>query len=469
MQAFPLFYKLQGRKALLVGGGDAAVAKARLLLAAGAIPVVVTPEPDQQFLSWASDGVIELRAREFHSEDLYDSSILIVATESLEKDTGVVRTARGFGLPVNVVDRPELSDFTMPSIVERGPVTVAISTGGAAPVLARQVRGLIETALPTNLGTLANFIDQFRDAVKLVLPTPTQRRKFWDRFLASPVARQVLSGEEADARQDMLALLNRSAAGEVRGRVAIVGAGPGDPELLTRKAHRLLQEADVIVHDRLVSEDILNLSRRDARRVYVGKARSAHFRTQDQINDILVDEARAGRLVIRLKGGDPFVFGRGGEEADHLKAHDVEVEIVPGITAAIGCAASAGIPLTHRDHASAVTFLSGQGRDGGDASIDWALLAQSRHTLAVYMGIDTARQSREQLIAHGRSPDTPVAIIENGSLPDQRVIRGRLADLTDLLAAEAVASPALIFIGEVAGLSDTALPEFTAEPLALAL
>jgi len=469
MQAFPIFVKLQGRKALLVGGGDAAVAKARLLLAAGAVPVVVTPEPDPQFIDWAATSVIELRQRNFHTEDLYDHAILIIATEDLSEDRRVANAARGSGIPVNVVDRPALSDFTMPAIVERGPVTVAVSTGGAAPVLARQVRGLIETALPKNLGQLATFIDGFRDAVKSVLLTAVQRRKFWDRFLSSTAARQVLAGDDTAARQSVIADLNRSAAGQVQGRVAIVGAGPGDPELLTRKAHRLLQEADVIVHDRLVSGDILDLARRDARRVYVGKARSVHFRTQDQINEILVDEARAGHLVIRLKGGDPFIFGRGGEEADHLRAAGIEVETVPGITAASGCAAAAGFPLTHRDHASAVTFLSGQGKGGADAEIDWASLADSRHTLAVYMGIDTATASHDALIAHGRAPETPIAIVENGTLADQRVIRGRLADLPDLLAAHAVASPALIYIGEVTLAGAPAITEITDAPLAAAV
>ncbi|WP_416899819.1 MAG: siroheme synthase CysG [Minwuia sp.] len=469
MQSFPVFLKLDGAPVLLAGGGDAATAKLRLLLAAKARVTIVTPAPEAELAELARTAGATLISREFSTPDLENKKLVIVATENEANDRGIAEAARAAGVTVNVVDRPALSDFTMPAIVERGPVTVAISTGGAAPVLARQVRGLIETALPKNLGDLAGFIDSFRGAVKSVLPTATQRRKFWDRFLSSAAARQVLSGDEGAARRDMLALLNRSAAGEVTGRVAIVGAGPGDPELLTRKAHRLLQEADVIVHDRLVSDDILDLARRDARRVYVGKARSAHFRTQDQINRILTEEAGAGHLVVRLKGGDPFVFGRGGEEADHLRAAGIEVEIVPGITAATGCAAAAGFPLTHRDHASAVTFLSGQGREGGEADIDWRLLAQARHTLAVYMGIDTARQARTRLIAHGRSPETPVAIVENGTLPNQRVIRGRLADLPDLLEREAVASPALIFIGEVTGDPIARTAETAIERLALAL
>ncbi|WP_417514153.1 siroheme synthase CysG [Minwuia sp.] len=448
MNAFPIFLKLAGQPVLVAGSGDAAIAKARLLLAADAQVTIVAEDPASDILEWSASGRIDLRHRQFHTSDLDDVKLIVVAMEDASGDRQIAEAARRAGVTVNVVDRPALSDFTMPAIVERGPITVAISSGGAAPVLSRQVRGLIETALPKNLGALAGFIDRFRGAVKATLPTATQRRKFWDRFLSSPVARKVLSGDETDARQDMLAFINRSAAGEVTGRVAIVGAGPGDPELLTRKAHRLLQEADVIVHDRLISDEILNLSRRDARRIYVGKARAAHFRSQDETNAILAAEARAGHLVVRLKGGDPFVFGRGGEEAEYLADRGIEVEIVPGITAAVGCAAASGFPLTHRDHASAVTFLSGQGKDG-EADLDWRLLASARHTLAIYMGIDTARQSRTHLIAHGRSPATPVAIIENGTLPDQRTVHGRLDDLPDLLARERIASPALIIIGEV--------------------
>ncbi|PJK28892.1 siroheme synthase CysG [Minwuia thermotolerans] len=466
MQAFPIFLKLTGRKVLVVGGGEAAVAKTRLLLDAGAAVTVVTPKPDATLSAWAAEDVISVHRREFHSQDLEEAVFVISATDDEAADRIVSDAARIAGVTVNVVDRPALSDFTMPAIVDRAPITVAISTGGAAPALARQVRGVIETALPRNLGSLAGFVDRFRGAVKAVLPTARQRRKFWDRFLDGPVARQVLRGEEHRASQDMLALINRAAAGEIIGRVAIVGGGPGDPELLTRKAHRLLQQADVIVHDRLVSDEVLDLARRDARRVYVGKARDAHFRSQDEINRILLDEARAGHLVVRLKGGDPFVFGRGGEEADFLRRQGVEVEVVPGITAATGCAAAAGFPLTHRDKASAVTFLSGQGKAGGEPDLDWRLLASARHTLAVYMGVETARASSEALIEHGRDPATPVAVIENGTLPGQRVVYGRLDELPDLLVREAVASPALIVIGEVVGDS---LAVTASERLALAL
>lgn len=450
MQAFPIFLKLKGRTALLAGGGDAAAAKLRLLIAAGADVRVVTPEPEECVRELVDGTQVTLVEAAFDPAHLADVALAIVATEDEAEDRRIAAAARAVRVTVNVVDRPALSDFTMPAIVDRDPVTVAISTGGAAPVLARQVRGAVEAALPARLGALAGFMESFRGAVAAIRRTPKARRKFWEAFLAGPVARKVLDGNDRSARQDMLALVNQGETTDPVGRVAIVGAGPGDPELLTLKAHRLLKQADVIVHDKLVGEGVLELARRDARLVYVGKSRGHHHRTQDQINDILVAEAGAGNLVVRLKGGDPFIFGRGGEEVEHLNAHGIEVEVVPGITAASGCAASAGFPLTHRGKASAVTFLSGQGKDGAP-DLDWRALGQANHTLAIYMGIDTARVSARELIAHGRDPGTPVAVIENGTLPTQRVLRGRLDQLPELVERESVVTPALLIIGEVTG------------------
>ncbi|MEC9346716.1 MAG: siroheme synthase CysG [Pseudomonadota bacterium] len=465
MQSFPIFLKLDGRPALVVGGGHAALAKARLLHSAGADLTVVAEGPAPAFGEWAMTGAIRLETRGLVPADLDGKVLAIVATGDADRDAAISAMARGAGVTVNVVDRPELSDFIMPAIVDRDPVTVAISTEGTAPVLARQVRGAIEAALPTRLGALARFIDSFRGAVAAKRPTADGRRRFWNRFMAGPVARKVLEGRETEARGEMVAMVNLADREEPAGRVAIVGAGPGNPEFLTLKAHRLLKEADVIVHDRLVAEEVLDLARRDARLVYAGKSRGNHHLRQHEINELLVREAREGNLVVRLKGGDPFVFGRGGEEAEYLRAHDIEVEIVPGITAANGCAATAGFPLTHRDKASAVTFLSGQGKDG-EPDLDWKVLAEARHTLAVYMGVDTARVTAEKLIAHGRSPRTPVAVVENGTLPTQRVIKGHLAELPDLVNRENVSSPALIIIGEVTG---DRLAETARDRLALAL
>ncbi|MDF1722360.1 MAG: siroheme synthase CysG [Minwuia sp.] len=459
MQAFPIFLKLDGRPVLLAGGGDAAAAKLRLLRAAGASVRVVATDPEPCVADQVDGVQVQLFRSETINEHLENVIFAIIGTEDEDTDRSFAAVARAAGVTVNVVDRPALSDFTMPAIVDRSPVTVAISTGGAAPALARQVRGAVEAALPARLGALAGFIDSFRSAVAAGRATPKARRKFWDAFLSGPVARKVLDGEEETARQDMLTLVNQDDRSITTGRVAIVGAGPGDAELLTLKAHRLLKQADVIVHDKLVGAGVLELARRDARLVYVGKSRGNHHRTQDEINALLVAEAQAGHLVVRLKGGDPFIFGRGGEEVAFLHAHDVEVEVVPGITAAAGCAAAAGFPLTHRGKASAVTFLSGQGRDGAP-DLDWQALGQSNHTLAIYMGIDTAEVSARELIAHGRSPATPVAVIENGTLPTQRVLRGRLDALPALVRSERVTTPALLVIGDVTGETiDTAVAQ----------
>lgn len=450
MRQFPIFLKLEGRKALVVGGGDAAVAKVRLLRAARADLTVIAERPAPELLDWAAEGVIRLERRAFRPDDLDGAAMVISATGDVAGDAAVSAAARAAGVAVNAVDRPALSDFIMPAIVDRDPVTVAISTDGAAPALARQVRGAIEAALPARLGQLARFIDAFRPAVSALRDSAEGRRRFWDRFLAGPIARKVLAGDGREARSAMLALVNQAERTEQSGRVAIVGAGPGDPELLTLKAHRLLQEADVIVHDKLVGEEVLDLARRDARRIYVGKSRGNHTLTQDEINALIAEEAWAGHLVVRLKGGDPFVFGRGGEELEYLRALGIEAEVVPGITAATGCAAAAGFPLTHRDKASAVTFLSGQGKDG-EPDVDWHVLAEARHTLAVYMGVGTAEATAERLLAHGRDPATSVAVIENGTLPTQRVVKGRLEGLADLVRREGIGSPALIVIGEVTG------------------
>lgn len=450
MQAFPIFLKLKGRTVLLAGGGDAAAAKLRLLRSAGAFIRVVTPDAEP----CVTDQVDGIQVELFHAETInqhLDNVVLaVIGTGDESTDRRLADAARAARVTVNVVDRPGLSDFTMPAIVDRAPVTVAISTGGAAPALARQVRGAVEAALPARLGALAGFVDSFRGAVAAGRATPRARRKFWDAFLSGPVARKVLDGDEGTARQDMLTLVNQDDNAGTDGRVAIVGAGPGDPELLTLKAHRLLKQADVIVHDKLVGPGVLEMARRDARLIYVGKSRGNHHRTQDEINALLAAEAQAGHLVVRLKGGDPFIFGRGGEEVEYLRAHQVEVEVVPGITAAAGCAAAAGFPLTHRGKATAVTFLSGQGKDGAP-DLDWRALGRSNHTLAIYMGIDTARVSARELIANGRDPATPVAVIENGTLPTQRVLRGRLDHLPDLVRHNGVTTPALLIIGEVTG------------------
>ena len=456
MENLPIFFRLRGRPVLLVGAGEAAVAKTRLLLAADADVRVVAPHGLNDFTDWNAAGRVQWHRRAFDPIDVAGMTLVIGATGNRDADENVAVAAREAAIPVNIVDRTELSSFIVPSIVDRAPVTIGISTNGTSPVLARRLREQIETMLPANLGRLARFLDSFRGAVKAKFDSFDARRRLWEDIIDGPIARDVLAGRESAAREAMLSRINRRQDKlSASGHVDIVGAGPGDPELLTVKALRAMQDADLVVYDRLIGDRILDLVRRDAERIYVGKARSDHAVPQDQINDLLVAQARAGRRVVRLKGGDPFVFGRGGEELERLRAAGVSAAVIPGITAATGCAASAGLPLTHRDHASAVTFVTGHGVNG-EPDVDWAALSGSRHTLVVYMGVSRAGSLAAQLIEHGRAPETPVAIIENGTRPEERVIVGTLATIPSLLRTAQVGAPALIVIGEVAALADAA-------------
>lgn len=453
MEHFPAFFALKGRQAMVVGGGVTACRKVRLLTDAGACVTVVAPRLGPDLAAFAATGQVRHRAEAFASEVLAGQTLVIAATGIDAVDAAVSAAAQARGLPVNVVDAPRLSTFIMPAVVRRDPVTLAISTGGAAPVLARAIRARLEALLPANLGRLARFADGFRAAVKATHEGETERRRFWERFFAGPIAAAVLDGDERWARERMLDAVNRRAADDGgAGTVALVGAGPGDPDLLTLRAVRLLEEADVIVFDRLVGPGVLDRARRDADRIDVGKRPGSAAKSQDEINALLLAEARAGRRVVRLKGGDPFVFGRGGEEVEYLERHGVSVTIVPGITAATACAAAAGIPLTHRDHVQALTLVTGQGRDG-EPDLDWASLAGGRQTIAVYMGRTSAGLIAGRLIEAGADPATPAAIIENGTLPNQRIetaplrALGRLAEADPGMAAER--GPALFVIGEV--------------------
>ncbi len=450
MRYYPAFLDLAGRSCLVVGGGEIALRKLRLLLKAEARITLVAPAAIDEVAALAAEGRIEWLRRGFRNSDVAGRALVQGATGLHSVDLRVSKAAKRAGLPVNVVDQPTLSSFITPAIVDRDPVVICISTAGTAPVLARQLRARIEALLPAGLGRLARFAAEFRTAAEAVIGEAGARRRFWESFFAGPLAARLLAGDDSGAREAMLGLINRVDGGPHRaGSVAIVGAGPGDPDLLTVKAQRLLQDADVIVYDRLVAPEILERARRDARRLYVGKAKNHHSKTQGQINAILLDEARAGHRVVRLKGGDPFVFGRGGEEQDFLRRNGVEVEVVPGITAAAGCAAAAGIPLTHRGLAQAVTLLTGHAEDG-EPDLDWAGLARSNQTLAIYMGVSTAGTLARRLTEHGLSGDTPAAIVENGTRPEQRVVLGRLADLGELVEEKAITGPALIIVGEVA-------------------
>ncbi|ATL98086.1 uroporphyrinogen-III C-methyltransferase [Aeromonas sp. CA23] len=450
MDYLPIFCRLDNKPVLLVGGGEVAERKARLLLDAGASLTVVSPELDPELAALADAGAIEWRAGEFEPAQLTGKWLVVAATDRREVNALVYQSANQAGIFANVVDDPKRSSFIMPSIIDRSPLMVAISSGGKAPVLARLLREKLEALLPQHLGAVAAFAGGLRERVKARFASMGERRQFWERLLGADRLGQALArGDQASANQ--LADNLFAEEGASQGEVILVGAGPGDPGLLTLHALRQMQQADVVVHDRLVSDEVMALVRRDAKRIFVGKQAGNHCVPQEGINQLLLDEAKKGQRVVRLKGGDPFIFGRGGEELETLVGSGIGFQVVPGITAASGCAAYAGIPLTHRDHAQSVRFVTAHGK-GGTQDLDWPLLARDKQTLVFYMGLSSCATIREQLMAHGKEGDTPVALVERGTQPSQRVIRGTLDQLAEL--AIGVESPALIMVGSVVTLAD---------------
>ncbi|WP_421242886.1 siroheme synthase CysG [Aeromonas enteropelogenes] len=450
MDYLPIFCRLDNKPVLLVGGGEVAERKARLLLDAGAHLTIVAPELDPELAELAANGSIEWLAAEFAPAHLTGKWLVVAATDRREVNALVYQSANQARIFANVVDDPKRSSFIMPSIIDRSPLMVAISSGGKAPVLARLLREKLEAMLPQHLGVVATFAGSLRDRVKARFASMGERRRFWERLLGADRLGQALArGDHASAHQ--LADTLFAEESKAHGEVVLVGAGPGDPGLLTLHALRQMQQADVVVYDRLVSDDVMALVRRDAKRIFVGKQAGNHCVPQEGINQLLLDEAQKGQRVVRLKGGDPFIFGRGGEELETLVNSGVGFQVVPGITAASGCAAYAGIPLTHRDHAQSVRFVTAHGK-GGAQDLDWPLLAKDKQTLVFYMGLSSCATIREQLLAHGKGGDTPVALIERGTQPSQRVIRGTLEQLPEL--AVGVESPALIMVGSVVTLAE---------------
>jgi|APFre7841882724_1041349.scaffolds.fasta_scaffold01225_5 uroporphyrin-III C-methyltransferase/precorrin-2 dehydrogenase/sirohydrochlorin ferrochelatase len=459
MRHFPLFADLRGQRVLVVGGGEVAERKARLLLEAGARVELVAPELTEwlQHLNsaamadgWRSrrEGSVRWLASEFDAAQLDGAAVAVAATNDPALNARVAATARERHVLVNVVDDAELSTFIVPAIVDRSPLVIAISSGGVAPVLARHVRERLESLLDESLGTLAGLLQRWRERIKRALPDLAARRRFYATVVRGPIAAS-LRRRQTEAAERALAQLLEQPEREVRGSVALVGAGPGDPGLLTLNALRALQDADVILHDRLVSGEVLKLARRDAQQIAVGKAARAQSVPQERIHQLMLEHARAGRRVVRLKGGDPFVFGRGGEELEFLAANGIPFEVVPGITAALACGAYAGVPLTHRDHSQSLRLVTAQCGESID-TLDWVALAQERQTVAFYMGVAGLATIGERLRRHGRDTTTPVAIIENGSRPDQRVTLATLDALEDLAARGGIHSPALLVVGEVA-------------------
>lgn len=450
MDYLPIFCRLDNKPVLLVGGGEVAERKARLLLDAGAHLTVVAPELDPELAELAANGSIEWLAAEFAPAHLAGKWLVVAATDRREVNALVYQSANQARIFANVVDDPKRSSFIMPSIIDRSPLMVAISSGGKAPVLARLLREKLEAMLPQHLGAVATFAGSLRDRVKARFATMGERRRFWERLLGADRLGQALArGDSASANQLADSLFADES--KAHGEVVLVGAGPGDPGLLTLHALRHMQQADVVVYDRLVSDEVMALVRRDAKRIFVGKQAGNHCVPQEGINQLLLEEAKKGQRVVRLKGGDPFIFGRGGEELETLVGSGIGFQVVPGITAASGCAAYAGIPLTHRDHAQSVRFVTAHGK-GGARDLDWPLLAKDKQTLVFYMGLSSCATIREQLLAHGKAGNTPVALIERGTQPCQRVIRGTLDELPAL--AIGVESPTLIMVGSVVTLAD---------------
>ncbi len=453
MDFLPVFLDLKGRNVLVAGGGDIAARKIDLLLRAGANVNVVAP------VLCAALQQLNREEKILHLEERYDEQLLlqgitlvIAATDDEEVNREVSEDAQALGLPVNVVDQPQLCTFILPSIIDRSPVTVAISTGGASPVLGRILRAHLESLIPASYGKLAELARRFREPVKQRFATISQRRRFWERMLHGQVAEMVVSGREETAEAALRQALESTEEHQVsRGEVYLVGAGPGDPDLLTFRALRLMQQADVVLYDRLVSPQILDLVRREAERIYVGKKRDYHAVRQEDINQLLIDLAKQGKQVLRLKGGDPFIFGRGGEEIVGLASEGIPFQVVPAVTAAAGCASYAGIPLTHRDYAQSVTFVTGQLQDGS-VDLEWEALAKPRQTVVVYMGLAGLPVICRQLIAHGVAEDMPAAIVQQGTLPGQKVYVGTLASLPKIVAENEVHAPTLLIIGEVVNL-----------------
>ncbi len=452
MDYFPIFLKLTAEPVLVVGGGEVAARKIDLLLRTGAKVTVVAPELIESLAALSAAATITHLAQEFQPEHLNGMRLAIAATDRHSVNAWVAHQAERRNIPVNVVDDRELSRFIVPAIVDRSPVVVAVGSSGDAPVLTRRLREKLETFLPQRLGVLARLAGSLRAGVKSRVEEPAARRRFWETFFDGPIAADVLAGRsEADhesVERRINESLRSSESDKPQGEVVLVGAGPGDPGLLTLRALRALQNADVVLYDRLVSAQIVDLARRDAERIYVGKAAGNAHVSQEDINALLVKLALQGKRVCRLKGGDPFIFGRGGEELEALAAQGIRFEVVPGITAAAGCAAYAGIPLTHRDHAQALTFVTGHCKGETD-KVDWSLLAHPGQTVVFYMGLGHLENILARLREHGVPAQRAAAIIEQGTQASQRVVTGTLEDLALKARTSNIESPALLIVGEV--------------------
>ncbi|MGQ9372285.1 siroheme synthase CysG [Acinetobacter tandoii] len=452
MEIFPISLKLQQQPCLIVGGGRIAYRKAVLLAKAGAILHVIAPEIEPDLLTLVQHIQGQYIAAAFKTQvNVRDYRLVIAATNDRAVNQQVFEVCEAEKVLVNSVDDPPHCRFMVPAIIDRSPLIISVASNGTSPVLSRQIRTQLETLIPHGMGKLAEFSGKWRTTVKQKITNPDERRIFWEDLYASPLKEQVFNGNEAEA--DHLIEQALQEWNTPKGEVYLVGAGPGDPELLTLKALRLMQQADVVIYDRLVSQPIMDLCRRDAEKIYVGKARSNHSVPQEGINALLVKYASQGKRVCRLKGGDPFIFGRGGEEIQELFGAGITFQVVPGITAASGCSAYAGIPLTHRDYAQSVRFLTGHLKEGSP-ELPWDELVYENQTLVLYMGLVGLENTCQQLIAHGQRPNMPVALISKGTTPEQKVVVGTLADIASKVSEHHIQAPTLTIIGEVVSLRE---------------
>lgn len=453
MQALPIFFNIKNRRCVVIGAGDVATRKVTMLLKADAEVHVYSPEICTELRELANAEKITYIQTEFEKTQLAGACLVIAATDDEAVNVAVSVAAKALNIPVNVVDAPDLCTFTMGSIIDRSPVVIAISSEGNAPVLARYIRTKIETMLPASYGRIAAIAGEFREQVKAKFTTTQARRRFWEDVLQGPMVERVLSGQEQAARELLGHLLKDADDKANKGEVFLVGGGPGDPDLLTFRALRLMQQCDVCVYDKLVSPEVMELVRRDAELIYVGKSRDQHTLPQEEINELLAKLALQGKRVLRLKGGDPFIFGRGGEEIETLMQHGVPFQVVPGITAANGVSSYAGIPLTHRDYAQACLFITGHLRDG-TIDLDWAAMARPRQTVVIYMGLVGLAEICKRLIAEGVSAEMPAAVIQQGTTQRQRVVTATLKDLAEKVGAAGMKPPCLTIIGEVVQLRE---------------
>ncbi|MEZ7832100.1 MAG: siroheme synthase CysG [Gammaproteobacteria bacterium] len=454
MDLLPIFINIKNKKCVVVGGGEVAFRKATLLLRAGADLNIVAPVLSDELRKLCVDTDCAITAREFEEADINNAILVVAATDDLKTNERVSVIASKLNIPVNVVDQPHLCSFIMPSIVDRSPIVVAISSGGSSPILTRKLKELNEAMIPGRIDKLAELLGSFRGRVKNEINDFSARIRFWENVLDSEIPELVYNGQDDEARSALDNWLTNPQNDRVGGEVYLVGAGPGDPDLLTLRALRLMHKADVVLYDRLVSPEILLKLRPDAQKIYVGKRSADHAVPQETINEMLVRLAREGNRVLRLKGGDPFIFGRGGEELESLAAAGIPFQVVPGITAASGCASYAGIPLTHRDYSQSVRFLTGHTKDGR-VPLEWDLLVKEQQTLVFYMGLAGLPDICDQLLKHGMSSSTPVAVIQQGTTQTQKVVVGNLDRIADLAVEKEIQAPTIIIIGEVVKLQES--------------